>query len=53
MKEASGRIPVKEGYIELDLHKGGECLISIPAGCKVTVPGATFTKEGVYSFSIN
>lgn len=52
MKEASGRIPVKEGYIELDLHTDGECRISIPAGCKVTVPGATFTKEGSYSFRI-
>ena len=53
MKEASGRIPVKEGYIELDLHSQGESLISIPDGCKVTVKGKTYSKGGVYSFTMN
>jgi hypothetical protein len=52
MESASGRIPVKEGYIELDLHSKGESLISIPDGCTVSVPGKTLSKGGVYSFNL-
>lgn len=34
---AKGRIPVKEGFIYLNLNKNGKSEVEIPAGCQVTV----------------
>jgi hypothetical protein len=34
---AKGRIPVKEGFIHINLQKNGHCEVEIPAGCQVTV----------------
>lgn len=37
MTHAEGRIPVKEGFIEVDFHKNGTSKVTIPAGCTVKV----------------
>lgn len=52
MSRAQGRIPVKEGFITLDLHKGNVSTVTIPAGCTVKViwegREQTFRKAGTY-----
>lgn len=58
MTKAKGRIPIKEGFIELDLVKNGMSAVTIPAGCKVTLLHAkggpvVLKKAGTYRFEIN
>jgi len=52
MNYAKGRIPVKEGFIEVDFQKNGTSRVSIPAGCsvKVVMNGKTWSckKAGEY-----
>lgn len=46
------RIPVKEGFIYLNLNREGTSTITIPSHCHVTICGQTFTKEGTHSFTL-
>ena len=50
MTHAEGRIPVKEGFIEVNFQKNGTSTVTIPAGCtvKVILNGkvTTLKKEG-------
>lgn len=58
LNQVKGRIPIKEGYINLDLTKHGICSIEIPAGCVVRLyPGKQskpliWRKAGRYSFAL-
>ena len=52
----NARIPIKEGYIYLKLKAKGECEITVPANCTVTVATKNsakplvLTKSGTYTF---
>lgn len=54
-----GRIPVKEGYIHIELTKQGTCSIEIPENCVVRLwPGnqakpLVWKKGGKYTFSLS
>ena len=52
MAWAKGRIPVSQGFIEVDLHAEGLSTVTIPAGCKLSVAGKTYSKSGTYAFSL-
>lgn len=52
MAWAKGRIPVSQGFIEVDLHAEGLSTVTIPAGCKFSVAGKTYSKSGTYAFSL-
>lgn len=52
MPWARGRIPVSQGFLELELYSNAPCTVTIPAGCKLSVAGKTFTKPGTYTFNL-
>ena len=54
MNYAKGRIPVKEGFIEVDFQKNGPSTVTIPAGCvvKVVKDGKTLTLKKAGSYEL-
>jgi len=49
MDWAKGRIPVSQGFIEVDLKADGPSTVTIPAGCKLRIGKKLYTKPGTYT----
>lgn len=49
MSWAKGRIPVSQGFIEVNLKADGPSTVTIPAGCKLRVGKKVYNKPGTYS----
>lgn len=59
MNWTKGRIPIKEGYINLYLVKEGKCTVEIPKGCIIHLYTGQKTKPlilekaGKYTFTLH